>query len=171
MNDLKIRLILCNLRGAGNVGSILRTADAAGVELVYAAGYTPYPRIPNDDRPPHVISSNERAIAKTALGAERAMHIVHSQDSQTAIAEAKRDGFIIIIVEQAETSLNLYSFRLPSNKIAILVGNEVNGVEQQVQAAADQILEIPMIGQKESLGVAVAAALALYQIKFGANHF
>lgn len=167
MNDLKIRLILCNLRGAGNVGSILRTADAAGVELVYVAGYTPYPRIPGDDRPPHVISSNDRAIAKTALGAERTMHIVHSQDSLSAVAEAKLDGFNIIVIEQAETSLNLFRFAPTSQKVALVLGNEIEGVELLVLLDADSVLEIPMRGRKESLGVAVAAGIAMYRLRTG----
>jgi 23S rRNA (guanosine2251-2'-O)-methyltransferase len=167
MNEPTLRLILADLRGAGNVGSILRTADACGVEHVYACGYTPYPRVPNDSRPPHVIAANMRTIAKTALGAEQTMGVSHCPDTSSAIAEAIADGFDIIIIEQAETSLNLFSFKPGRRKLALVFGNEVSGVEQTVLDAADFILEIPMLGAKESLGVAVAAGVALYALRFG----
>ena len=167
MNDLTLRLILSDLRGAGNVGSILRTADATAVELVYACGYTPYPALAADERPPHVSDSNTRAIAKTALGAELTVPVLHIPDTATAIAEAKRDGFIIIVLEQAETSLNLFSFTTKPTKLALVLGNEVTGLNSEIQALAGHVLEIPMLGRKESLNVASAAAVALYQLRFG----
>jgi 23S rRNA (guanosine2251-2'-O)-methyltransferase len=167
MSTTTLRVILSDLRGAGNVGSILRTANACGVELVYACGYTPYPMLPDDDRPPHVVTNNSRLIAKTALGAELTMPIRHFSDTATAIAEAKHDGFDIIIIEQAETSLNLFSFVPTSNKLALVLGNEVDGVSQAVCELASVVLELPMIGTKESLNVSSAAAVALYQLQFG----
>lgn len=168
MNELTLRLILSDLRGAGNVGSILRTADACGVEHIYACGYTPYPLVAGDTRPPHVISSNMKTIAKTALGAERTMPVSHFPDTASAINEAKSLGFEIIVIEQAESSLSLYDF-VPADhsKLALVLGNETNGVEQDVLDAAETILEIPMLGAKESLGVAVAAGIALYSLRFG----
>ncbi len=167
MNAITLRLILSNLRGAGNVGSILRTANACEVELVYVCGYTPYPRLPVDDRPPHVITSNTRSIAKTALGAELNMPIRHFTQTSAGITEAKQDGFDIIVIEQAETSLNLFSF-IPNNpKLALILGNEVEGVDSAISTLATAILELPMIGSKESLNVSSAAAIALYQLRFG----
>jgi 23S rRNA (guanosine2251-2'-O)-methyltransferase len=144
----------------------MRTADACGVELIYACGYTPYPDIPDDERPPHIAAANHRAIAKTALGAEHSVPLRHHARVADAIAEAKRDGFSIIVIEQAESSLNLFSFTPPSPKLALILGNEVTGVEPKTMAAADAIVEIPMAGQKESLSVSVAAAVAMYQIKY-----
>ena len=167
MNDITLRLILSDLRGAGNVGSLLRTADACGVELVYACGYTPYPHAPGDDRPPHISLSNSRSIAKTALGAELTVPVVHLPDTLTAISEAKRDGFEIIVIEQAETSLNLFGFHPKSTKLALVLGNEVDGVDEAICALATAVLELPMIGRKESLNVASAAAVAMYQLRFG----
>lgn len=167
MNNITFWLILNDLRGAGNVGAILRTADAVGVERVYACGYTPYPRIPDDSRPPHVISANARAIAKTALGAEQTVPVRHVPDALTAALEAKRNGFEIIVLEQAETSLNLFSYTPPAAaNLALVVGNEVEGVEASLQALATTTLEIPMLGTKESLNVASATAVALYQLRF-----
>jgi tRNA G18 (ribose-2'-O)-methylase SpoU len=167
MNDFEFRLILCDLRGAGNVGSILRTGDAAGVELIYACGYTPYPALATDTRPPHVISSNARAIAKTALGAEHSVPVRYLPDAALAVDEAKRDGFEIIVIEQAEKSLNLFSFSPKARKLALVFGNEVTGVDPAIIRQAGCILEIPMAGKKESLNVAVAAAVALYQLRYG----
>lgn len=165
MNEITLHVILDNLRGAGNVGSILRTADAVGASTVYACGYTPYPRVPGDTRPPHVIASNERQIAKTALGADQTMSVLHVPDTLAALAEAKRNGFITIVVEQAETSLNLFDYAPPRGaRLAVVLGNETGGVAPEVQHAADLILELPMVGQKESLGVAVAAGIALYHL-------
>ncbi|HVQ43474.1 MAG TPA: TrmH family RNA methyltransferase [Candidatus Saccharimonadia bacterium] len=166
MNDFTLQLILSDLRGAGNVGAILRTADATAVECVYACGYTPYPRqATGDSRPPHVIASNTRAIAKTALGAELTIPVRHRPDTLTAISEAKHNGFTIIMLEQAETSLNLFSFVPSSRRLALVVGNEVEGLSRELLAQASTILEIPMLGQKESLNVASAAAVALYRLR------
>lgn len=169
MNDISLRLILSDLRGAGNVGSIMRTADACAVELIYACGYTSYPAVTADSRPPHVVSSNTKAIAKTALGAEHSVPIVHTSDTASAIFEAKRDGFKIIVIEQSENSLNLYHYH-PHGRLAVVLGNEVEGVTKQLINCADQVLELPMIGKKESLNVSVAAAITMYQLKFGQPH-
>jgi 23S rRNA (guanosine2251-2'-O)-methyltransferase len=165
MNKFPLRLILDNIRSAANVGSILRTADACGVELVYVAGYTPYPELTGDKRPPHVISANTRSIAKTALGAQVTMPIHHTPDAITALAEAEAAGFSIIVLEQSENSLMLNSYQ-PTGPTALVLGNEVEGVSQNIRAAVTHILEIPMLGHKESYGVAVAAGIALHHLRF-----
>src|SRR5476651_319760 len=110
MTNFPLRLILSSLRSTHNVGSIMRTADAAGIELIYACGYTPYPKTENDSRPPHIISSNTAAIAKTALGAEKSVPVLHFPDTEAAISEAKTLGFKIIVIEQSERSLNIFDF-------------------------------------------------------------
>lgn len=166
MNNPSIRLVLADIRSTLNVGAILRTADATGVELVYACGYTPYPKIESDERPAHVADANHRAIAKTALGAEKTIRVLHIPDTVTALREARQSGFKIIVVEQAERSLNLYHYR-PEEPLALVFGNEVTGVDQDVIDSADTILELPMIGQKESLNVSVTAGIVLYQLRFG----
>lgn len=166
MNHYPLRLILPNIRSAGNVGAILRTADATGVELIYACGYTPYPSLADDTRPPHVIASNTRGITKTALGAEQTVPVLHYTDALSAIHEARAASFKIIVLEQSENSLNLYRFR-PEGPMALIVGNEVDGVSLDIQKQADTILELPMRGAKESLNVATAAGIVLYQLRFG----
>jgi 23S rRNA (guanosine2251-2'-O)-methyltransferase len=169
MNHSPIWLILDNIRSSGNVGSILRTADATNVEHVFACGTTPYPNVPGtlDTRPPHVASSNHRAIAKTALGAEVIIPITYHALVTSAIHKARSSGFKIIVIEQSETALNLYNFDETRQPIALIVGNEVDGVSRSHLAQADYILELPMLGQKESLNVSVATGIALYQIRFG----
>jgi 23S rRNA (guanosine2251-2'-O)-methyltransferase len=166
MTNYPIRLILDNLRSTANVGSILRTAEGCGVELLYLTGYTPYPLLPHDDRPPHIADSNHRAIAKTALGAEALVPLRHTPDTITAIQEARSDGFTITILEQAENSLTLKAYK-PDGPVALVLGREVEGVSLDTLALADYIVEIPMLGQKESYGVAVAAGMALYQLRYG----
>jgi 23S rRNA (guanosine2251-2'-O)-methyltransferase len=166
MNKSPIRIILDDLRSSGNVGSILRTSDACNVELIYACGYTPYPRVADDTRPPHVVSSNGRNIAKTALGAETRVPIVHFSNTLDAIHKARLDGFKIIVIEQSENSLKLYHYQIPSGPIALVLGNEVDGVTGAQLEAADDVVELPMLGAKESLNVAVAAAIALYHFRF-----
>ena len=166
MNKLALRLILCDIRSAHNVGAIFRTADACGIEHVYVTGYTPYPRLQNDSRPPHVSSSNTSAIAKTALGAERTMSIGHFAEPSQAILHARSEGFTITVLEQSEKSLNLFNFK-PAAPLALVLGNEVTGVPQNLLQEADQILELPMLGAKESLNVAVTGAVAMYRLRFG----
>jgi 23S rRNA (guanosine2251-2'-O)-methyltransferase len=167
MNKNHIRLILSDIRSTGNVGAILRTADAADVELVYACGYTPYPLAVDDSRPAHVSSSNTRALSKTALGAEATVRVLHTRDTTSAILEARSHGFEIIVLEQSEKSLNLYQF-VPRGPIALVVGNEVDGIPVEILDLADTILELPMLGTKESLNVATAAGIALYRLRFAA---
>ena len=145
----------------------MRTADATGIELIYACGYTPYPATTPDSRPPHIISSNTAAIAKTALGAEKSVPVLHFPDTEAAISEAKTLGFKIIVIEQSERSLNIFDFH-STEPLALVLGNEVTGASPSELALADTILEIPMIGAKESLGVSVAAAIAMYQLRYGA---
>jgi 23S rRNA (guanosine2251-2'-O)-methyltransferase len=127
---------------------------------------SPEAAIDNDTRPPHIISSNTKAIAKTALGAEISVPMRHVESAALAIAEAKLLGFKIIVVEQSEISLNLYEYH-PEASIALVLGNEVSGVSQQIMALADTLLEIPMLGTKESLNVSVAAAVVMYQLRYG----
>jgi len=166
MNNLPLRLILADVRSAHNVGAILRTADATAIELVYACGVTPYPRVSGDNRPPHVAAANHRSIAKTALGAETSVPVLHLPDTSSAIREARSSGFKIIVIEQAEISLKLYNHR-PSSPTALILGNEVTGVPRDIIELADTVLELPMLGQKESLNVAVTAGIVMYQLRFG----
>lgn len=156
-----LALILDNIRSTHNVGSIFRSADGFGVSHIFLAGYTPFPRLPQDPRLPHLADKITAQIHKTALGAEETIPFsVHTTVDQ-ATAAARKAGFFIVALEQASTSIPLASFT-PTPKTAILVGNEVLGVTAETLQQVDAILEIPMVGRKESFNVSVAAGIALY---------
>lgn len=162
----QIILIAHNLRSCHNVGSLLRTAEGLGVDKVYLTGYTPYPLGQvNDPRLPHIRAKLAKQIHKTALDAENQVPWAHSDDLAGVFANLRSEGFTIMAVEQTAASTPLPNFK-PPEKIAILMGREVEGVEPEVLAQCDGTLEIPMFGQKESFNVVQAAAMALYQCRF-----
>jgi tRNA G18 (ribose-2'-O)-methylase SpoU len=154
-----------NLRSTHNVGSLLRTSEGLGVECVYLTGYTPYPAIEDDPRLPHQASKTTRQIAKTALGAEKSQNCHQEEDIFTVLGQLKADGYIVVALEQTDASLNLSEFHAP-DKIALIVGREVEGVEEEVIRLCDMTVEIPMFGQKESFNVVQAASMALYHCRF-----
>ncbi|HSX02819.1 MAG TPA: TrmH family RNA methyltransferase [Candidatus Saccharimonadia bacterium] len=161
-----LAIILADVRSAQNVGAILRTADAVGAELVITCGITPHPQQPNDPRPGHVAASNHRAIAKTALGAELTVPQQHFATLEAAIKHMRHHHYSIAALEQAENSQPLFDFTTPS-QLALVVGPEVAGLALADLALCDTILELPMLGRKESLNVSVAAGIALYRLRFG----
>ena len=161
----KIILVAHNLRSTHNVGSLLRTAEGLGVEKIYMTGYTPYPIGASDERMPHIARKLHAQIHKTALGAEEMIAWEHTETIEPVISSLKKDGYEIVALEQNERSTPLPSFH-PGEKTALIVGREVEGIEPDVLALCDTIVEIPMSGKKESFNVAAAAAMALYQLVF-----
>lgn len=161
----EIVLIAHNVRSAHNIGSLLRTADGLGVKKVYLSGYSPYPPLPDDGRLPHLAVRTGRRIAKTALGAETSVAWEHRLAIEPAINELKQAGYLIAALEQTPGAIGLVDFIVPA-KIALLVGNEVDGLDDDVLGLSDRQLEIPMAGQKESFNVAVATAIALFYLRF-----
>jgi len=160
---VQLTLILHDLRSAHNVGAILRSADATGVERVICSGSTPYPRLLGDTRDPIVINRNTRAIAKTALGAERSVKVEHFDDTLAAIGHLRAQKYTIYGLEQTPKSTNLGSLS-PRFPAALIVGNEVAGLPASVLATCDTVTEIPQRGTKESLNVSVAAGIAMYAL-------
>jgi tRNA G18 (ribose-2'-O)-methylase SpoU len=161
--SMQLVVIAHNIRSIYNVGAILRSCDGFGVSKFYATGYTPYPELPDDSRPPHVRGKLTRQIAKTALGAERTVIIEHADDPHDIIAGYKRSGFVIAALEQASNSLSLTSYR-PPGRLVLLLGEEVHGIADGLLRLCDVTLEIPMQGRKESFNVSVAAGIALYAL-------
>ncbi len=151
----KLNLILHNIRSNHNVGSIFRTADGAGVSKIYLTGYTPAPL----DQFKRVNAE----IAKTALGAEQSVEWEKREDITELITELKKDSYQIWALEQNEKALDYREVKL-SGKTALIVGNEVGGVEPEVLNLCDQIIEIPMRGSKESLNVAVSTGVAIFRL-------
>jgi len=143
--------VLENVRSAYNVGSVLRTADAFLLEAVYTTGYTAHP--------PH------KQISKTALGADESVSSKHFANAAEAIADLKERGYKVLAIEQAENSHLLNQFQLPEGeKLAVVFGNEVSGVEQSTILLCDGCIEIPQLGMKHSLNISVAAGIVLWEI-------
>lgn len=150
----KIIIVLDNIRSMHNVGSIFRTADAFLIEAVFLCGYTP--------QPPH------RDIHKTALGATETVDWIYFESAVKAIEELKKNGYRIYAVEQADKSTSLEIFDRDENiPVAVVVGNEVEGVSNEVLTICDGCIEIPQLGMKHSLNVSVAAGIILWQLVFG----
>ena|SRR3989344_3059225 len=151
----QLELILHNIRSSYNVGSIFRTADGAGVAKVWPTGYTPAPL----DQFKRV----NGGLAKTALGAETSVSWEKRENVFDLIKELKKLGYQIWALEQNEKSVDYREAKLTS-KTALVVGSEVGGVEAKILAKCDQIIEIPMKGQKESLNASVATGVVVYKI-------
>lgn len=157
----EIILLLHNIRSTHNVGALFRTADGMAVEQIICSGYTPYPEITNDRRLPHLREKITRDIKKTALGAEKTVPFTHSE--QPPLDELKEAGYRLVALEQDPRSISIEQYSSPP-KIALLLGEEVHGVSAELLDRCDDIIEIPMRGQKESFNVSVAAGIALYQL-------
>jgi 23S rRNA (guanosine2251-2'-O)-methyltransferase len=160
-----IVLIAHNLRSTHNVGSLLRTAEGLGVDRVWLTGYTPYPLQASDVRMPYIAQKLHAQIHKTALGAEELVSWQQSSELFTVLTQLKSEGYTLAALEQHPKSIKLSDYK-PPNKIALIVGREVEGIEPEVLAQCDVIIEIPMKGQKESFNVVQAAAMALYSFIF-----
>ena len=147
-----IVLVLDNVRSAHNVGSAFRTADAFGVDKVYLGGICPVPPSPE--------------LRKVALGAEEVVPFEQVADVVGLVRRLREDGFIVAAVEQTVHSVKLDRFRRePGRKYALIFGNEVDGVQQEVVDACDFSLEIPQQGTKHSLNVSVSIGVVLWGIR------
>ncbi len=149
MKHKEIYLILINIRSRKNVGSIFRTADAAGVSKIYLCGITP--------TPPH------EKISKTALGAETYVPWESYKQTWRLLAKLKAQNVKVMALEQTKESEDVFQFK-PKFPVALVLGNEVKGLSQQILKYCDKKISIPMYGRKESLNVSVAAGITLFQI-------
>jgi len=150
-----VYLVLHNIRSAENVGAIFRTVDAVGVEKIYLTGYTPRP-IDKYHRP-------VQKIAKTALGAEGTVAWVGDKDINNILKDFKKNDINVVAVEQADNSVDYKNFKL-SGPTAFIFGNEVLGLNKKLLVKCDQVVEIPMRGQKESLNVSVSVGVILFRV-------
>ena len=148
-------LILPNIRSAINIGAIFRTADAVGISKVYLTGYSP--------RPTDKFGRVQKDIAKSALGAETWIPWEYQSTTLPLIRKLKKRGFKVVAIEQDKKAINYKKVKL-NGKIAIVLGPEVEGLDQKILKECDQIAYIPMLGKKESLNVSVACGIALFQI-------
>lgn len=149
-----------NIRSSFNVGSIFRTADGFGVKEIILSGYSPYPAHAGDPRLPHLRDKIAAQIHKTALGAE--LTVPFQVREYPPFDDLRARGYRIVGLELAPGSIPLHHYKAPE-KIALLIGEEVDGISQSMMELCDDIVEIPMVGKKESFNVGIATALALYQ--------
>jgi tRNA G18 (ribose-2'-O)-methylase SpoU len=158
--ERKLYVIVHNVRSALNVGAIFRTADGLGVGKIYLTGYTPAPYRENEAPYP---TEAQKKLSKTALGAEKFVLWEKTADIFSLIADLKKQGFQIVSLELTPESADIGKFR-PVFPCALIVGTETIGIEENILKLSDAIIKIPMRGRKESLNVAVAAGIAMYEI-------
>ena len=146
-------LILENIRSAYNVGAIFRTADASGVDKIHLVGYTPTPV----DR----FGREQNEIKKTSLGASEYIEWEHGNNIESVIEKLRTKGLEIWAIEINSGSFSLIDEETP-DKVAYILGNEVEGVSGEAEELADKVLHLPMKGKKESLNVSVTAGIVMY---------
>jgi len=148
-DKLPVVVILDNVRSMNNVGSAFRTADGFAIEKIILCGITA--------QPPH------REIEKTAIGATQSVAWVHFEETLDAIKELRKDGYEIIAIEQAVDSIMLNTFKPDQDKkYALIFGNEVNGVSDEVMTEIDKCIEIPQFGTKHSFNIVISAGIVLW---------
>ncbi len=147
--DKEIYVLLNNIRSLHNVGSIFRTSDGAGVDKVFLCGQTGYP--PREE------------ITKTAIGAEETVDWEYWMDPIECIQKLKGEGVQIVALEQTDKSIE-YKKLESEHPICLVVGNEIDGVSEEILKLCDSAIEIPMHGKKQSLNVSVAFGVAIYQL-------
>jgi len=151
LEKFPVAIVLDNVRSMHNIGSIFRTADGFAVEQICLCGITA--------QPPH------REIEKTALGATQSINWSYFADVLTAVEKLRSEGYRIIAVEQAENSTMLNQFKVNADeKYALVFGNEVNGVSDEVMAVIDACTEIPQFGTKHSFNIVVSAGIVLWDL-------
>lgn len=150
----RVVVLLDNIRSLYNTGSILRTADASGVERVVLCGITPRPDQGSRQR---------RAIAKTALGAEDTVPWSYEADTMKALEKLAADGYHVVAVETAPGAVSLFEWT-PRWPVCLVFGHEVEGVSPGLAPGVDAVIRIPMLGHKRSLNVATAAGVVLYEL-------
>lgn len=142
--------VLDNVRSALNVGSVFRTADAFNIQKIILCGITA--------TPPH------REITKTAIGATESVNWEYHQDITTILNELKKEGYLLIGVEQTDSSTTLQHLHTESRPLAVVFGNEVEGIQDEVLPLLDMCVEIPQAGTKHSLNVSVCAGIILWEL-------
>lgn len=154
----EIIAIIHNVRSVHNVGSMFRTADAAGISKLYLTGFTPSPLNRFKEFIPQ--------FSKVALGAEKTISWEKVDSPGEVIKKLKKENFKILALEQSSRSISYSHASLKKySKIAIVVGNEVKGLSPSLLKAADRVIEIPMHGEKESLNVGVAFGIAVFALR------
>jgi 23S rRNA (guanosine2251-2'-O)-methyltransferase len=148
----EVVVVLDNIRSGLNVGNIFRSSDAFGVRKIYCCGYTA--------TPPH------REILKSALGSTETVAWEHYEDADSLLQNLRLQGFECLAIEQTSNSKLLNEWQSNSEKIAVIFGNEVDGVNQSLIDKSDVTIELPQVGVKHSINVSVCAGIVLYKLLF-----
>lgn len=165
-SDREIVVIAHNIRSILNVGSILRTAENFGVARVFATGYTPNFDFSTDGSAkilPHVKEKLRREIRKSALGAENLLEFSGAENLFELIEKLRAENYRIVGLEQNPRAKILENYQKPA-KIALILGEETRGLTEEIMNFCDDLLEISLFGKKESLNVAIATGIALYEL-------
>jgi len=148
---VSVVVILDNIRSAINVGSVFRSSDAFAIERIILVGFTATPP--------------SREITKTAIGATSSVDWTHVDDITDTLLQLKRNGYTITSIEQTDSSVSLLDWDIkPDQKLAIVMGNEVDGVSDEALALSDVAIEIPQYGTKHSLNVSVCTGVVLWEV-------
>jgi len=148
-SKLPVTVLLDDIRSMHNVGSVFRTSDAFSMEKIYLCGITP--------RPPH------REIQKTALGATESVDWEYAPSISEIIDKLKKESYIIVGIEQVTNSVMLSEYQIYHQKYALIFGNEVEGISEEIINKIDVFVEIPQSGTKHSLNISVCAGIALWE--------
>lgn len=169
-STMHITLVAHDIRSTHNVGAFFRTCDGLGVQKIIFSGYTPYPSFEGDTRLPHFADKQTRQIHKTALGAESIVDFERFETLDETISYLKASDTTLVALESFPTSLNpeecvkLIKSKYKNKPVALILGNEIHGVSDEILKQVNLIMEIPMHGTKESFNVSIAAAIALYEL-------
>ncbi|NCQ18375.1 MAG: RNA methyltransferase [Ignavibacteria bacterium CG_4_8_14_3_um_filter_37_9] len=151
VEKLPVVALLDNIRSTYNVGSIFRTSDGAMIDKLFLTGYTPHP--PNKE------------ILKTALGSTNSVKWEFHKDALAVLHQLKKEGYKICALEQTETSGMYYDLSTKQFPLCLVIGNEITGVSQKLLDECDFAIEIPQYGIKQSLNVAVAYGIAIFELR------
>ncbi len=163
VNKLPVYVVLNSIRSNYNVGSIFRTSDGAMIEKLFLCGYTPYP--PNSVSSDQNNSSGKKEILKTALGSTESVKWEFIKDPKEIILKLKNEGIKICALEMTDKSIPYYKVKKENFPLCVIVGNEITGVSQDLIDLCDFSIEIPQYGIKQSLNVAVAYGVMIFELR------
>lgn len=158
VNKLPVYVVLNSIRSTYNVGSIFRTSDGAMIEKLYLCGYTPYP-------PKKGLTTGKKEILKTALGATESVNWEYVKDPKEVLTKLKQEGIKICALELTDKSQPYYHISTDDFPLCLVVGNEITGVSQDLLDLCDFAIQIPQHGIKQSLNVAVAYGIAVFEMR------
>jgi len=164
-----IVLVAHNLRSIHNVGSLLRTGEVFAIDKVYVTGFTPHPSHPGDQRDAQLQEKQTRRMSRASAGAEQTMPLEHYGDVHDLLRALRADGYTLTGLEIDSAAIEIGEYPA-DQRVALVLGDEVHGIEPTLRQACDVLLQIPMYGRKNSLNISVAVGIALYGLQTRGEH-